>query len=276
MLKEPYLVFMDIDGTLSTDHLHVSKETCKSITRWQKQGVIFYIASGRPRTLAKPIASQINNDVLLVSSNGAVYQDNKDQWVINFLTEQDLRKSYYQIKKNNLKAYFFGLNDIYYTDKVPEFVLNYGKEYLMKDSFYPINFHFVNNFNDLKRVVHDSITNGIIVFDDLILMNDVKEYLFNNTDIHISSSNRGHVELIPKNVDKSTAIKQLQNLYKIDYKHTIVFGDGKNDIGMFKQADISVAMDNAIPELKKIAKYITDSNLDDGVAHFLNKFFASI
>lgn len=41
-----YLVFMDIDGTLLTDHQYVSERTRATIERFQKQDVLFYIATG--------------------------------------------------------------------------------------------------------------------------------------------------------------------------------------------------------------------------------------
>ena len=47
------------------------------------------------------------------------------------------------------------------------------------------------------------------------------------------------------------------------------FGDDYNDIGMFKFCKNAVAMGNAISELKTIAKFVTETNDNDGVAKFL-------
>ena len=44
-------------------------------------------------------------------------------------------------------------------------------------------------------------------------------------------------------------------------------GDNLNDESMLKLVKYSVAMENAVPELKKISRYITDKpNLESGVA----------
>lgn len=40
---------------------------------------------------------------------------------------------------------------------------------------------------------------------------------------------------------------------------------------MIQVAEVGIAVENAINELKKIANYITDSNDDDGVAKILEK-----
>lgn len=273
-MMQPYLVFMDIDGTLATDHLHVSPATVATIRKWQQKGVIFYIASGRPRMLAEPIAQQIDDKMRLITANGAAYQDNHGQWIVNFLNANAITAAYQQIVDYHLPAYFFGLNDLYYTQQLPKFVMDYGKQHLLEDAIYPIAPHYVQSFTQLKQALHGRITNGIILFNDETVMESVKQYLSAKTDMHLSASSKHNIEMIPHHVDKATAIAHLQTAYQTDAAHTLVFGDGPNDIGMMQQAEISVAMGNALPEVKAAAHYVTDNNTDDGIAHFLDKFFA--
>ncbi len=42
-----------------------------------------------------------------------------------------------------------------------------------------------------------------------------------------------------------------------DYKDVVVFGDEKNDLSMFRDEWTSIAMGNAIDELKEKATYVT-------------------
>jgi len=51
----------------------------------------------------------------------------------------------------------------------------------------------------------------------------------------------------------------------------LVLGDSFNDYSMFTEFTESVAMGNAIPEIKEIAKYITDTNGNLGVAKAIYK-----
>ena len=53
----------------------------------------------------------------------------------------------------------------------------------------------------------------------------------------------------------------------------IAFGDSHNDIGMLTAAGIGVAMGNAEEEVKQAADHITLSNEEDGVYHFLLRYF---
>lgn len=75
------------------------------------------------------------------------------------------------------------------------------------------------------------------------------------------------LEILPKGTSKSNALLQLKALLGCD--RIVAFGDGKNDMDMFRLADYACAMDNAVPELKAIASQVIGSNNDDGVVRWL-------
>ena len=52
----------------------------------------------------------------------------------------------------------------------------------------------------------------------------------------------------------------------------MALGDGMNDYAMIEKVGFGVVMENGVDELKKIAKYITVSNDDDGVAKAIEQF----
>ena len=45
----------------------------------------------------------------------------------------------------------------------------------------------------------------------------------------------------------------------------MVIGDSPNDLSMFREVDLAVAVDNASPEVKQAAKLIVPSNNEAGV-----------
>jgi Cof subfamily protein (haloacid dehalogenase superfamily) len=72
--------------------------------------------------------------------------------------------------------------------------------------------------------------------------------------------------------DKANALKRLSEYLDIPLKNITVFGDSLNDIEMFKIAGTSVAVSNALDEVKKEASIILPySNDEDGVARYLNR-----
>jgi hydroxymethylpyrimidine pyrophosphatase-like HAD family hydrolase len=64
---------------------------------------------------------------------------------------------------------------------------------------------------------------------------------------------------------------RLFHIYSVDLDSVIVIGDDLNDLGLFKTAGYSIAMGNAMNELKVIADEITESNDQDGVAIILER-----
>ena len=74
-------------------------------------------------------------------------------------------------------------------------------------------------------------------------------------------------EVMPRKATKAEAIRTLKNLWNCD--RIVSFGDAINDIPMFRISDECYAVENAVPELKRAATGIVDSNDRDGVAKWL-------
>jgi hydroxymethylpyrimidine pyrophosphatase-like HAD family hydrolase len=71
---------------------------------------------------------------------------------------------------------------------------------------------------------------------------------------------------------KFNAVRQLSSLWGIPLSDTVAFGDDFNDIGMIRQCGVGVAMGNAIPEVLAAADAVTDTNDDDGVARYIDRY----
>lgn len=87
--------------------------------------------------------------------------------------------------------------------------------------------------------------------------------------VDIFDKNIGLLELFAPGVSKAAAVKQLASEAGAD--RVVVFGDNLNDIPMMKVADVAVAVNNALPEVKAIAHHIIGSNTADAVARFIER-----
>lgn len=65
--------------------------------------------------------------------------------------------------------------------------------------------------------------------------------------------------------DKSKGIRKMMELFDAPIEDVIVFGDGTNDIDMFRPEWTSVAMGNAVAALKERADLVTSDVNDDGI-----------
>jgi Cof subfamily protein (haloacid dehalogenase superfamily) len=78
--------------------------------------------------------------------------------------------------------------------------------------------------------------------------------------------------ILPPKGDKAHALLKVGEYLNKDPKDFTVFGDSINDIGMFKLAGKSIAVANALDELKRLASVVLPhSNNEDGVARYLEQ-----
>jgi len=103
----------------------------------------------------------------------------------------------------------------------------------------------------------------------------LEQRLSNNTIVLRAASKR-FLNVIPSTASKSLAIANLLKSADIPLADVLSFGDDFVDIDLISECGWSVAVDNAIPEIKKIAKYHTASNDNNGVAIVLERLVCAL
>lgn len=265
-----YLIVSDVDGTLAYDSTTISARTSQVINQLLDAGHLFYLATGRMYALAAAMAEQIGPRAEIISANGAAYEFS-GQKTHHLLGSKALAAIEAAAASNGLTAVYFTDTAVYYVTTPPPAIEQMLYSFAPKDVTID-----VTQLPDIAALqTHsDEITNGIIFsLSDPEALANTREQLAAQSLLHLSASDPTNIELIPKHVDKANAILELQAKTGIPKDRTIAFGDGLNDLGMLKAAGISVAMGNAVPEVKAVAKYVTETNKEDGLAQFLLRFF---
>ena len=80
------------------------------------------------------------------------------------------------------------------------------------------------------------------------------------------------LEFTEAGVTKGTSLNKLIQKLGIKREEVIAMGDSYNDQAMIEFAGLGVAMGNAPDDIKEIANYVTDTNMNDGVAKVVEKF----
>jgi len=83
---------------------------------------------------------------------------------------------------------------------------------------------------------------------------------------------RESIHVTSHDATKDGALRKLVEHLEIDLGSVIGMGDSYNDISFLSICGLKIAMGNAIPEVKELADYITDTLQEDGVAKALEKF----
>lgn len=269
---EPYLVFMDIDGTLIDNHQNVLPATKKTIEELQKQGVIFYIATGRMLSLAELVQRKINSDVEIIASNGSVYQ--KGHHIHKeHLGWNALKEIYNVTMELGLSTNFFTTDLTYYTNEKPWLLSRLARVRVMSDKMGNRKFEKIRDLEHLRQL-SDQIINGITIDrTNSERLTEAREKLKASGLLTVSASAPTNIELIPRRISKATAVRAIMDQYRIPVERTIGFGNDMNDLEMLQAVGTGVAMGNSPQILKNEADAVTDSNLENGIGNFLDKFF---
>lgn len=271
------LICIDMDGTLLKDKKTVSEENLNSIKLAIKKGVKVVITTGRIYDCAKMYSEKIGLDTPIIASNGA-FIGYKDKVIYNNpLKKEDILKFLEVTKKHGLKAYL---------------TANFGiisEEELAEDHVYKILNKTLKDEEKVKLIVSDNIKEEIEKFDGEILkgvcadknnkVNLIKareELESLNNNMEIVSSWNDNFEVMRNGSTKGDAVRYLANYFGIDKEEVMCIGDSENDLSMIKYAGTGIAMGNASEDIKSVADYVTDTNVNDGVAKAINKFVLKV
>ncbi|MDP3442283.1 MAG: HAD hydrolase family protein, partial [Ignavibacteria bacterium] len=80
------------------------------------------------------------------------------------------------------------------------------------------------------------------------------------------------IDISPKGLTKIVGIRQIMEIHGINDDEVLTMGDSDNDVSMISAFPNGVAMGNANERIKSIAKHMTKSNSENGVAYAIYKF----
>ncbi len=99
---------------------------------------------------------------------------------------------------------------------------------------------------------------------------DVQERF--GTSVSAARSQPFYLDVTHPNANKGEVVRLAAEFAGISQQEIATIGDMPNDITMFEQSGVSIAMGNASPEVQKAATYVTASNEEEGFAIAVEDF----
>ncbi len=258
------IAFFDIDGTLTNSRQELNNNTIETLQKAHEKGIEIVLCSGRTNTYVCNYLKQISGAKYAISSNGAEIYDFENKTNI-FEKKMDFLEVKYlweYCKNNKLSVVLNTINERFaniYTLRPDSKVFVDSIDFLEKENIFQI-------------VIADFYYNNMKLLEDKI--NELENTnIINFSHDYLKKLETGNLwfDIVKNNVNKGNAIKYLLEELGIDSKDAICFGDSVNDIDMFNECGVKVAMGNALDEIKNIATYITDTNDNDGITKFFNE-----
>lgn len=264
MLKCKWCVF-DLDGTLLNEDKNISAKDLESIKLLRENGVEIFIASGRSDMFSLPYLELIGSKTPIISSNGALVRNPFDNTIIysNFINDTYVNRFISYVKENNLNILAYSLDFVYYYVNAEILI----KE-LFRNNKAEINYIRMCDPSMLK---YDRILK-LLIIDEHKNIFKRQEELIDLLDLYVVSSGYNLLDIMAKGVSKGDALKNLADYYKMNPEDIVVFGDNYNDIEMFNFAGNSIAMGNAVDDVKACANFVTKSNNENGISYAIENF----
>lgn len=264
------LVSLDMDNT-TLDHNHmISKKTKETLEKAHKKGVKIIMNTGRTHNESEKYLEYLDFIDYSVTSNGSVvYEKSRDRFYrVNELKTEYIKQAQRICRKYKEKIIFLVADETRcYMEKI------YTSSKAM-DIYNEIIGIELMEVEDLVDFFESRFAGKSVIMGERKILETVKSELEDifGEDIQLRYSLEYALEILNPEMDKSEGLKLIMKLCGIKKEEVIAIGDGENDIGMLKQAALGIAVANACEPLKKIADYVTLSNIEDGVAHAIEKF----
>ncbi|WP_439287745.1 Cof-type HAD-IIB family hydrolase [Lonepinella sp. BR2904] len=254
-------VFSDIDGTLLNSQHQITSRTEQAIKAIVKKGIPFIPVSARPPYAITPYTEQLHTEQAIICYSGALILDKNLTALYSVLIEQnDLRLL------NQILADYADLSINHYAG------LNWFSNDL--SNFWTLQESQITGLQ--AQIVPTDLTDvhKILVMGNAANIQQLEQKLKQNLPhLSIHRSKPEYLEIMNKAATKAKAIQFMEKLLNITTDQVIAFGDNFNDLDMLQYAGLSVAMGNAPDEIKQVAKQVTTSNNEDGIALVLEREF---
>lgn len=259
------IVLSDLDGTLLRNDKTLSNINLEAIKSLRQKNIKFAIASGRPlgSVLHQLNGWKLENSVdYIIHTNGYGYYDysNKKNYTFDGMKSEWCAQIIDHYKHFNVVFLEYDGYHIFTTDinKTVNRVKSYD---LLTPQIVDLNFFSCNDFPKLVITGEKNTIDKIEVY---------YSSHHSNSSFHGFRSASDIFEFTNSKTSKFSAIQKLCLDTNIPLDCVLVFGDEENDRIMLTNIYHSVAMENASESIKKIAKYETLSNENNGFSHFIN------
>lgn len=274
------MIASDMDGTLLSSHLSVSEKNKEAVLKAQSQGIEFMVATGRAYSEAKPALDEAGIKCPMITGNGAQGFDAEGNEIFSISIDKLTSKKIMSILREKDLYFELMTSKGVYADSQPKRVENFATllanqvphlTYKMAVAMaathlnmLPIN--YVSSYDDLLEDESIEILK-IISFSDkgADFLKPIGEEVERSGKLYVTSSFPNNIEINHQDAQKGNAVRRMAEERGISLDDVMTIGDNYNDVSMLSIAGVSFAMGNAEDGVKKIAKYVADTNVNDGV-----------
>lgn len=276
------LYVTDLDGTLLNGESRVSDTTAEILNRLIKRGVMFTPATARTPATVQPLLAAVHQSVYTTQDGGtmplpAIVMTGAGQWdrqTARFVKCHTIPEADAVAIRDVFAGH--GLHPFVYCLSGDSFLNVYHPSAMTsrENGFYQERRHLqLKRFHlDQQPAQWDSVALFFAIGPVGMVERLVGELRGATAcaaawypDVFIPDT--GLIDIYAPGVSKASAVRELAATVGAD--EVVVFGDNLNDLPMMAVADVAVAVENALPEVKAKADVVIGPNTTDAVARWI-------
>src|SRR5438552_3714844 len=279
MLKAVRLLLADVDGTLVTREKIVTERAKDAVRKMRSAGVEFAITSGRPPRGMQMLIEPLAPTPPIAAFNGGVFVRPDLSVLEQRVLQADIIEPVMRMmKEHRLDTWIYRGTEWFVQERHGPHVDR--EEWTVK--FPPtVVADFTGLTNDVAKLVG--------VSDDLEavrLCEQAVQERFSG-EVHARESNPQrephslvsaarsqpyYLDVTHPDANKGAVVLSLSKMLGIAPAEIATIGDMPNDISMFRQSGVSIAMGQSGDEVKTAATYVTTSSEEEGFASAVERY----
>ncbi len=258
MKRKINMIVTDLDKTLIRTDKSISQYSLEVFDQCKEKGILIALATARSEEQAKRYIELLKPDIII--SNGGSLARYQGKTIYKSLLSIELSNQIIKecILNSNCGDIVVQTDTAYYSNGKD--LSKYGSDFSHAQ---------YNDYSDSLNSMTHKI--AVEVFDENFTNALTSQY----PDCSgIRFSGERWYRFAHKDATKLKAINKLIKYLDFKLEEVVAFGDDYNDIEMIKNC-YGIAVANAINEAQAIAKYVTMSNDEDGVADYIDRYILS-
>lgn len=256
------LIALDLDGTLLAADESVSPANRAAIARALASGIRVVLVTGRGVDTPIKVSRELGLNLPVICCHGALTKDfGANKTLVHLPVPLEHAKAMLEFSERNRIACAVYAEEMFWRVT--------GSHVYMQDMLGP-------GWREVPSLL-DALKNGAPTFIRFLGAPAVKAMQAEFGDLpltYLYETWHDFVEcvVLSRQANKKNALVRLCADFQITGDRVLAVGDSRNDVPMLQWAGIGVAMANAAPEVRQAVRYVTASNVDDGVAAAIERF----